>query len=120
MPEGSGVTAGERDGKPLLTVYFDSGRSEVAPDFEEVSSEIRSYLEDNPDATVKISGSNDPTGDAEINARLSRERAQNVQAALVALGIAVERTDTVKPDDTTRAELSNAEARRVEITIVEE
>lgn len=119
VPEGAGVTATERDGKPLLTVYFDTGASEVAPNFEEVSGAIRTYLEENPDATVAISGFNDPTGNAEINAALSRDRAQNVQAALVALGVAEERTDLVRPDDTTSEEMSNAEARRVEISIVE-
>jgi outer membrane protein OmpA-like peptidoglycan-associated protein len=118
-PEGSGVTAGERDGKPLLTVYFDSGSSVVTPDFETVSAEIRTYLDKNPNAKVNISGYNDPTGNAAINAELSKNRAQNVQAALVALGIAVDRTELVKPDNSTTTDLTPAEARRVEITIVE-
>lgn len=119
IPEGAGVIASEREGKPLLTTYFDTGQSVVTEDFEAAAADILAYLEANPAASVAISGFNDPTGDAEINARLSRERAQNVQAALVALGVDEARTDLVKPDDTTREELSNAEARRVEITIVE-
>lgn len=119
IPEGAGVIASEREGKPLLTTYFDTGQSAVTEDFEAAAADILAYLEANPAASVAISGFNDPTGDAEINARLSRERAQNVQAALVALGVDEARTDLVKPDDTTREELSNAEARRVEITIVE-
>lgn len=119
IPEGAGVIASEREGKPLLTTYFDTGQSAVTEDFAAAAADILAYLEANPAASVAISGFNDPTGDAEINARLSRERAQNVQAALVALGVDEARTDLVKPDDTTREELSNAEARRVEITILE-
>lgn len=119
VPEGAGVIASEREGKPLLTTYFDSGQSVVIDDFAAAAADILAYLEANPGASVAISGFNDPTGDAQINARLSRERAQNVQAALVALGVDEARTDLVKPDDTTREELSNAEARRVEVTIVE-
>ncbi|MEM6476984.1 MAG: OmpA family protein [Pseudomonadota bacterium] len=119
VPEGAGVTSAEVDGKPMLSVYFDSGATEVTPDFESVSNDLREYLEANPDAKVAISGFNDPTGDAELNARLSKERAENVQAQLVALGIDEARTDLVKPDDATTTDMSNAEARRVEITVVE-
>ena len=119
IPEGSGVTATERDGRPMLTVYFDSGSSDVTPDFETVSADLRAYLDANPDSSVQISGYNDPTGNAEINAALSRDRAQNVQAALTGLGLAEERTDLVRPDDTTTTDMTPAEARRVEITIVD-
>ncbi|MEO0463280.1 MAG: OmpA family protein [Pseudomonadota bacterium] len=119
VPEGAGVTASERAGKPLLTTYFESGKTDVVADFETAAATMLTYLEANPEASVAISGFNDPTGNAEINARLSKERAENVQAALVALGVAEERTDLVKPDDTTSEEMSNAEARRVEVTIAE-
>lgn len=119
IPEGSGVAAATRDGRPMLTVYFESGATDVTPDFEAVSTDLRGYLDANPDASLAISGFNDPTGNAELNAELSKQRAENVQAQLAALGIAQDRTDLVRPDDTTSEELSNAEARRVEITIVE-
>jgi outer membrane protein OmpA-like peptidoglycan-associated protein len=118
-PEGAGVVPTERDGLPLLTVYFDSGQAAVIDDFKGAMAEILAYLEANPEATVAISGFNDPSGNAELNAQLSKERAQNVQGALIALGVPEERTDLVKPDDTTRAELTAEEARRVEVTIVE-
>ncbi len=118
-PDGAGVLAGERDGRPMLSVYFDSGSTDVTPDFATVSEGLVGYLEANPDATLAISGFNDPTGNAELNAELSKQRAENVQAQLVSLGIDEGRTELVKPDDTTSEEMTNAEARRVEITIVE-
>ena len=118
-PDGAGVTASERDGKPMLTVYFDSGSSAVSPELADPSAEVLKFLTDNPDATATISGYNDPSGNAEINARLSKERAENVQTALVAGGVDEGRTELVKPDDTTTTEMSAAEARRVEITLSE-
>ena len=45
VPEGAGVTATERDGKPMLTVYFDSGSSDVSPDFGATASEVLAFLE---------------------------------------------------------------------------
>lgn len=119
IPEGAGVLASERDGLPMLAVYFDSGSTDVTPDFATVSEGLVSYLGANPDATLAISGFNDPTGDAELNAELSKQRAENVQAQLVALGIDEGRTELVRPDDTTSENMTNAEARRVEITVVE-
>lgn len=119
VPEGAGVVASERDGFPMLTVYFDTGSAEVTPDFEAVSADLRSYLDANPDASVQISGFNDPSGDAELNAALSRDRAMGVQAAMVALGLDEARTDLVRPDDTTTTDMTAAEARRVEITVTE-
>src|SRR3546814_14999726 len=32
IPEGAGVVAADREGKPMLTVYFDTGKSEVSND----------------------------------------------------------------------------------------
>ncbi len=119
IPQGAGVTATARDGKPMLTVYFDTGKADVAPQFEALSAQVLSYLEANPAATLAISGFNDPTGNAALNEELSRNRAQNVQAALVALGVAQDRTDLVKPDDATTTDMTPEEARRVEIVIVE-
>jgi outer membrane protein OmpA-like peptidoglycan-associated protein len=119
VPDGAGVTATERDGKPMLSVYFDSGSSDVAPDFGTVAADVLAYLKANPDAKVAISGYNDPTGNAAANAELSKTRAQKVQAALVAAGVAEDRTDLVKPDDATTTDMTPAEARRVEIVIVE-
>ncbi len=118
-PSGAGVVAGERDGKPMLTTYFDSGKAMVAPDFPAQAAAVLAYLKGNPAATTAISGFNDPTGNAAINAELSKNRAKAVQAALVAAGVDKARTALVKPDEATTTTLTSAEARRVEITIAE-
>ncbi len=116
-PEGAGVTGGERDGRPMLTVYFDTGSAAVTPDFAAVAAPVLAYLEANPGASVAISGFNDATGNAAANAELSKNRAQNVQAALLALGLAADRARLEKPDETTTTDMSNSEARRVEVVV---
>lgn len=119
IPEGAGVIASTRADKPMLTVYFDVGKADLHADFAAAAAPLLAYLEANPGASVQISGYNDPTGNAALNAELSKNRAQGVQAGLVDLGLDATRTDLVKPDDTTRTDVTAEEARRVEVTIVD-
>lgn len=118
-PEGAGVVAIERDAKPVLKVYFDTGKANVTPDFAASAAAVLAYLEANPNAKLAISGYNDPTGNAAANAELSKNRAQNVKAAIEALGVAPERALLEKPAESTSTGVSNAEARRVEVVIRE-
>lgn len=117
VPDGAGVVAGERDGKPMVTTYFDTGKAEVAAAFAAATAPVVAYMEANPGARVAISGFNDPSGNAAANAELSKNRAEAVQAALVALGIDEARTDLVKPEDTTTSGVTPEQARRVELTV---
>jgi outer membrane protein OmpA-like peptidoglycan-associated protein len=117
VPEGSGVVAAERDGKPMLTVYFDSGKSAVSNDLATASAKVKEYIATNASAKLAVSGFNDPTGNAEINARLSKERAQGVAKALEAAGIPTAAIELVKPADATDASVDKSQARRVEVTV---
>lgn len=119
VPEGAGVIGAEREGRPMLTVYFDTGKADIAPGFGEAAAPVLAWLESHPEARLAISGFNDPSGNAALNAELSKKRAQAVRAALVGAGVTEARTDLVKPADTTTTDLTPAEARRVEVTIVE-
>ena len=118
IPAGAGLVGYMANGMPALKVYFDTGKTEVAKEFGEKSKDIMAYLKDNASAKAIISGYNDPTGNAAANAELSKNRAKGVAAALKAAGAADDRVVLEKPADTTTgAALSNAEARRVEVTI---
>ena len=118
IPTGAGLVSYMANGMPALKVYFDTGKTEVATDFSEKSKDIMAYLKDNAGAKAIISGYNDPTGNAAANAELSKNRAKGVAAALKAAGAPDDRVVLEKPADTTTgAALSNAEARRVEVTI---
>ena len=108
---------GADQGVPTLRVFFDSGKIDVATEFAGKSKALVDYLAANADAKAVISGFNDPTGDPVKNAELSKQRAQAVQSALVAAGVAADRTLLEKPADTADASTSNAAARRVDVTV---
>lgn len=117
IPEGAGVVAADREGKPMLTVYFDTGKSEVSNDLSTAAANVKAYLEKNAGSKLAVSGFNDPSGNAAINAELSKKRAQGVKAALEKLGIAPDAIELVKPADTTDTSADSTAARRVEVTI---
>lgn len=80
VPEGAGVVGTEHDGRPMLTVYFDTDKADVAPGFGEAAAPVLAWLESNPDARLAISGFDDPSGSAALNAELSKNRAEAVRA----------------------------------------
>ncbi len=118
VPTGAGVLTWVSNNMPALKVYFDTGKTDVHSDWAAKSGELVSFLKANATAKAVISGFNDPTGNAAANAELSKNRAKAVAAALKAAGIEDGRVELRKPADTTAGSgASNAEARRVEVTI---
>ena len=117
IPVGAGVTTGERNGKPMLTVYFDTAKSDVTNDVAAAAANVKAYVAANPGAKLAVSGFNDPTGNAAANAELSKKRAQAVGKALEAAGIPATAVELVKPDETTDATGDNTNARRVEVVV---
>lgn len=119
VPTGAGVVGAERDGKPMLSVYFDTGKSEVSNDLSTAAAGVKAYLAAHPGATLAVSGFNDPTGNAALNAELSKKRAQAVAKAIEGLGIPAASIKLEKPADTTGTGSDNAAARRVEVVVKE-
>ena len=117
VPAGAGVTSELRDGKPLVKVYFDTGKSQVGDAFTPAAATLKTYLEANPGSGLGVSGYNDPTGNAVANAALSKNRAQAVQASLDGAGIAATSIELIKPEAATDAQVTKEEARRVEVYI---
>jgi outer membrane protein OmpA-like peptidoglycan-associated protein/uncharacterized protein YidB (DUF937 family) len=117
VPVGSGLVAYMHDGAPALKVYFDSGKTDVASGFADSAKTLIEHLKANASSKAVVSGYNDPTGNAAANAELSKNRAKGVATALKAAGIAEDRVVLEKPADTTGSNLSNSEARRVEVTV---
>ncbi len=116
-PAGSAVVTWMAESIPALKVYFDSGKTDVHADFAAKSAELVTYMKANSDVKAVISGFNDPTGNAAANAELSKNRAKAVQAALVAQGIAEDRTVLEKPAETSGTAATNAASRRVEVVL---
>ncbi|MEY4425933.1 MAG: hypothetical protein RL535_231 [Pseudomonadota bacterium] len=99
----------------VVKFYFASGKSELAAGGNEALAEVVKAIASGKKAVV--SGFNDATGDAAKNAELSKLRAFAVRDALKALGVAEDKIELKKPENTTAAAGSNAEARRVEVSI---
>ena len=117
-PTGSAVVSlMDASSVPALKVYFDSGKTDVHSDFAAKSADLVNYMKANADTKAVISGFNDPTGNAAANAELSKNRAQAVQAALVAAGIPADRTVLEKPAETSGTAATNAASRRVEVVL---
>lgn len=117
VPAGAGVVSAVRDSKPLLTVYFEIGQSAVSNDLAAASGNVKAYLDAHAGSKVAVSGYNDPSGNAALNAALSKKRAQAVSAALATAGIPQGSIELVKPTNTTSATVTPEQARRVEVSI---
>ncbi|MEY4295877.1 MAG: hypothetical protein RLY82_1565 [Pseudomonadota bacterium] len=99
----------------VVKFFFASGKSEVAAGGNEALADVVKAIASGKKAVV--SGFNDATGDAAKNAELSKQRAFAVRDALKALGVADDKIELKKPENTTAAAGSSAEARRVEVSI---
>lgn len=117
VPEGAGIITETRDEKPVVKVYFETGKADVAPAFAAEAVAFKTFLDENPGSALGVSGYNDPTGNAAANAALSKKRALAVKAALVAATIPDASIELIKPEATTDTRTTNAEARRVEVYI---
>ena len=118
IPEGIGLVRSEIEGAPMVSVYFDTARTEVSPEIAAVAAEIKAYLDGHAGTGLAVSGYNDPRGDAAMNAELSKNRAFAVRDALVTAGVAAGAIDLVKPAETTDASIDMTNARRVDIRVV--
>jgi outer membrane protein OmpA-like peptidoglycan-associated protein len=117
IPSGEGVTTEMRDGKPVVKVYFSTGKTSVPVDLDATASGLKAYLDANAGSTLAVSGYNDASGNAAANAKLSKARAEAVKAAIVKAGAADASVALVKPENTTDGTVPAAAARRVEVSV---
>ncbi len=117
IPEGDGVTVESRDGKPVVKVYFASGKTVVPNAIDGARAELKSYLETHAGSMLGVSGFNDASGNAAVNAALSKRRAEAVRDVLVSAGIPAGSVALVKPANTTDAAAAESAARRVEVVV---
>lgn len=100
----------------VLSVYFATGKT----DFDtELAQKIATEIVDMGKSGKKlaVSGYNDPSGNAKLNAELSKNRAKSVRNFLIAQGVPADNVELVKPEETTGASGSNAQDRRVDVRI---
>ncbi|MEE1653644.1 MULTISPECIES: OmpA family protein [Brachymonas] len=95
--------------------YFASGKTELAAGANDALNQLLAAAKDGQ--KLVISGYHDSTGSAQLNAELAKQRAIAVADALKALGVPESRLELKKPEVAEITSGSNAEARRVEVTI---
>lgn len=123
----SGVQV-QRDGDTLNLVIpgnisFNSGSAALTPSFYPVLDKVAETLSEYPDTQVQIVGHTDSTGSAELNQRLSQNRASTVALYLGGKGVQTTRMQStgmgpsvpVASNDTAAGRAQN---RRVEIKII--
>ena len=98
----------------VVKFYFASGSADLAPGAADALGDVVKGVA--AGQTAVISGYHDTTGDSAQNEELAKQRALAVRDALKALGIGDDKLDLKKPEATT-ATGSNAEARRVEVSL---
>ena len=117
---GAGSGAAVADGPSIkveggvVKFYFASGKADLAAGANEALADVVKGVAEGKMAVV--SGFHDATGDAALNAELAKQRALAVRDALKGLGVAEDKIELKKPEETT-ATGSNAEARRVEVVL---
>ncbi|MBD9391438.1 OmpA family protein [Acidovorax sp. ACV01] len=98
----------------VVKFYFATAKAELATGANEALADVVKGVAEGKKAV--ISGFHDATGDAALNAELAKQRAFAVRDALKGLGVAEDKIELKKPEETT-ATGSNAEARRVEVAL---
>lgn len=98
----------------VVKFYFASGSADLASGASEaVADAIAAVMTGH---TLVVSGFHDATGDAAQNAELAKQRAFAVRDLLQGLGVAADKIELMKPEETL-ADGNNAQARRVEVSI---
>ncbi|WP_295951425.1 OmpA family protein [Rhodoferax sp.] len=100
----------------IVKFYFATAKADIAAGANEALVEVVKLGA--AGKSVRVSGFHDSTGDLAKNQELAKQRAIAVRDTLVALGVAADKIELVKPEAMTGTG-SNAEARRVEVVVVQ-
>lgn len=98
----------------VVKFYFASGKADLASGSKEALATVVAGAASGK--KVVISGFHDATGNAEVNAELAKLRALAVRSDLLQSGVVQDLIEMKKPEEAL-ATGSNAEARRVEVTL---
>ncbi|WP_242395978.1 OmpA family protein [Anaeromyxobacter oryzisoli] len=104
-------------------VFFDPGKASIQERSNALLDDIASLIKANPGAgVIVIEGHTDSTGRADLNRKLSAERAGAVKAALVARGVDASRLEaagygSARPVGDNRTAAGREQNRRVEFVI---
>jgi len=114
MPANDADGASVKVENGVVKFYFATAKSDLAAGGNEALADIIKAVAEGKKAV--ISGFHDATGDLAKNEELSKLRAFAVHDALKALGVAEDKMELKKPESMAGTG-SNAEARRVEVSV---
>ena len=109
-----GPTIKVEDG--IVKFYFATGKADVANGADEALADVAKGVASGKKALV--SGYHDTTGDVAVNEELAKQRAVAVRIVLVRIGVPEDKVELKKPEVTTGSG-GNAEARRVEVLLID-
>lgn len=112
IPDGASI----RVANGVVNFYFATGSADLAPGAAEALAAVIKGVESGRKAVV--SGYHDTTGDPAVNESLAKKRAEMIRDVLVGLGVPAAKIDLQKPE-VTAGSGNNAEARRVEVKLVD-
>lgn len=101
----------------VVKFYFASGQADLAPGALDALGEAIAAAKEGQ--RLVLSGFHDATGNPAMNAELAKQRALSVRAVLLEAGVAESRLELKKPEVMSDNAVSNAEARRVEVSIAD-
>jgi len=100
-------------------IQFDVNKADIKPQSAGIIDQIYQLMHDHPDLRFSVEGHTDADGDAELNQRLSQQRAESVVQALIQKGISADRLQAKgwgasKPVADNTTDDGKAQNRRVE------
>ena len=102
--------------QPAGAIHFESASAALPA--QQALTTVVEALKAAEGRRVLLAGYHDPTGNIDFNRDLAKRRALGVRDALIAQGIPAQRIILRKPEQTTGSG-NNAEARRVEILLID-
>jgi outer membrane protein OmpA-like peptidoglycan-associated protein len=112
IPDGASI----RVAGNIVNFYFATASADIAPGAAEALAIVIKGVESGHKCVV--SGFHDTTGDAALNEELAKRRAETVRDVLTGLGVPADKIELQRPP-VTAGTGNNAEARRVEVKLVD-
>jgi outer membrane protein OmpA-like peptidoglycan-associated protein len=101
----------------LVKLYFESGKADLPADAAKALDPVVAAAKDKSAAKLAISGYHDATGSVEQNQEIAKQRAMKVRDSLKAAGVAEDRIEMKKPEQTVGGG-DDKDARRVEVRVM--
>ncbi len=121
--EANDGNAKESDWITFDRVYFETGKTSLTASSDKQLDNIAAIMKAYPNTTLKLGGYTDNTGDKAINSKISTQRAESCQAALIALGVSRDRITTkgygsADPIADNSTEEGRAQNRRISVKVM--